>query len=91
MAAELAVFAVLAAITLGASVGVVVVKDVFYDALLLGVALVSVAAHFVFLEAEFLAAAQILIYVGGVLVLIAFAVMFMRSTVEGEDASEEAG
>lgn len=89
MPLELAVFALVAATTLAASLGVVLVKDVFYDALLLGVALISVAAHFVLLQAEFLAAMQVLVYVGGVLVLIAFAVMFMRSTVEGTD--EEVG
>jgi len=82
---ELAVFAVFAAVTVAASLGVVLVKDVFYDAMLLGLALISVAAHFVLLQAEFLAAMQVLVYVGGVLVLVAFAVMFMRSTVEGTD------
>ncbi len=89
MPLELAVFAALAAITVGASLGVVLVKDVFYDALLLGVALISVAGHFVLLHAELLAALQVLVYVGGVLILIVFAVMFMRSTVEGTD--EEVG
>lgn len=85
MPLELAVFAVFAAVTVAASLGVVLVKDVFYDAMLLGLALISVAAHFVLLQAEFLAAMQVLVYVGGVLVLVAFAVMFMRSTVEGTD------
>ncbi|MDY6764073.1 MAG: NADH-quinone oxidoreductase subunit J, partial [Halobacteria archaeon] len=33
------------------------------------------------------AAMQILVYVGGVLILIVFAIMFMRSTVEGTDES----
>jgi len=87
MAAEFSVFVLFALITLGASLGVVFVKDVFYDALFLGVALVSVAAHFVMLNAEFIGAMQILVYVGGVLILIVFAIMFMRSTVEGEDDS----
>ncbi len=85
MSLELAVFALLAAVTVAASLGVVLVKDVFYDAMLLGLALISVAAHFVLLQAEFLAAMQVLVYVGGVLVLVVFAVMFMRSTVEGND------
>lgn len=89
MSLELAVFAVFAAVTVAASLGVVLVKDVFYDAMLLGLALISVAAHFVLMQAEFLAAMQVLVYVGGVLVLVVFAVMFMRSTVEGTD--EEVG
>jgi NADH-quinone oxidoreductase subunit J len=70
---------------------VVLVKDVFYDALFLGLALISVAAHFVMLRAEFVAGMQVLVYVGGVLILIVFAVMFMRSTVDGEDEKAEVG
>ena len=85
---EFAVYVLFALVTLGASLGVVMVKDVFYDALFLGVALMSVAVHFIMLQAEFLAAMQVLVYVGGVLILIVFAIMFMRSTVEGEDERE---
>jgi NADH-quinone oxidoreductase subunit J len=75
---ELVAFFLFAAITVGASLGVVLVRDVWHAALLLGVALLSVAVHFVMLRAEFLAAMQILVYVGGVLVLISFAVMLVR-------------
>ena len=90
MTAELVAFVLFALVTAGASLGVVVVRDVFYDALLFGLALISVAAHFVMLNAEFVAAVQVLVYVGGVMILIVFAVMFMRSTVEGEDEAEVA-
>jgi len=45
---------------------------------LLGGSLLSVAVHYVLLQAEFLAAMQILVYVGGVLILITFAVMLTR-------------
>lgn len=75
---ELAAFVVFALLTVGASLGVVLVEDVWHAALLLGVALTSVAIHFVMLRAEFLAVMQILVYVGGVLVLITFAVMLVR-------------
>jgi NADH-quinone oxidoreductase subunit J len=88
MVAESAAFVLFALVTAGASLGVVVVRDVFYDALFLGLALISVAAHFVMLHAEFIAAVQVLVYVGGVMILIVFAIMFMRSTVEGEDETE---
>jgi NADH-quinone oxidoreductase subunit J len=76
--AELLAFGVFAAVTVGASLGVVLVRDVWHSALLLGVALLSVAVHFVMLRAEFVAAMQILVYVGGVLILISFAVMLVR-------------
>ncbi|MFB6353506.1 MAG: NADH-quinone oxidoreductase subunit J [Halobacteriales archaeon] len=75
---ELAAFGLFAAVTVGASLGVVLVRDVWHSALLLGVALLSVAVHFVMLRAEFVAAMQILVYVGGVLILISFAVMLVR-------------
>jgi NADH-quinone oxidoreductase subunit J len=75
---ELLAFGLFAAVTLGSSLGVVLVRDVWHAALLLGVALLSVAVHFVLLRAEFLAAMQILVYVGGVLILISFAVMLVR-------------
>ena len=74
-------FALFAMLTVGSSVGVVLVRDVWHAALLLGVALLSVAVHFVMLNAEFVAVMQILVYVGGVLILITFAVMLVR----GED------
>ena len=80
--AELLAFGVFAAVTVGASLGVVLVRDVWHSALLLGVALLSVAVHFVMLRAEFVAAMQILVYVGGVLILISFAVMLVRRASE---------
>ncbi|ESS02673.1 MAG: NADH dehydrogenase subunit J [uncultured archaeon A07HR67] len=72
-------FALFAAVTLAFSLGVVLARDVFHAALLLGGALTSVAVHYVMLQAEFLAAMQILVYVGGVLILVTFAVMLTRS------------
>lgn len=75
---ELFAFGLFAAITLGSSIGVVLVRDVWHAVLLLGVSLLSVAVHFVLLQAEFLAVIQVLVYVGGVLVLISFAVMLIR-------------
>lgn len=84
---ELIAFVLFAAITVGSSLGVVLMRDVWHSALLLGAALMSVAAHYVMLRAEFLAAMQVLVYVGGVLILITFAVMLTRKnpTQEGID------
>jgi len=74
-ALETVTFALFAFVTVGSSLGVVLVRDVWHAALLLGVALLSVAVHFVALQAPFIAAMQVLVYVGGVLILITFAVM----------------
>jgi NADH-quinone oxidoreductase subunit J len=78
MVYETIAFALFALITVGCSLGVILVEDVWHSALLLGGALLSVAVHYVMLQAEFLAAMQILVYVGGVLILVTFAVMLTR-------------
>ncbi|MCT9096221.1 NADH-quinone oxidoreductase subunit J [Haloarchaeobius sp. HME9146] len=80
--AELVAFALFAIVTVASSMGVVLVEDVWHSALLLGVSLLSVAVFYVMEGAEFVAAMQILVYVGGVLILITFAVMLVRT--EGE-------
>jgi NADH-quinone oxidoreductase subunit J len=51
------------------------VRNIFHAAIYLIVALFSVAGFFILLQAEFLAAVQVLIYVGAVAVLMIFAVM----------------
>ncbi|MFC7155210.1 NADH-quinone oxidoreductase subunit J [Halomarina halobia] len=83
--AETLAFALFAIVTVGSSLGVVLVRDVWHAALLLGVALLSVAVHYVMLRAEFLAAMQVLVYVGGVLILITFAVMLTRESASDEE------
>ena len=78
MVAEMIAFAFFAFVTVASSLAVVLVDDIWHSALFLGAALLSVAVHFIMLQAEFLAAMQILVYVGGVLILISFAVMLTR-------------
>ena len=72
-------FGLFALVTVASSLGVVLVRDVWHAALLLGVALTSVAIHYVMLQAEFIAVMQILVYIGGVLILITFGVMLVRT------------
>ncbi|WP_134672094.1 NADH-quinone oxidoreductase subunit J [Halorussus marinus] len=86
MVYEMLAFGLFALVTVASSLGVVLVRDVWHSALLLGVALLSVAVHYVMLEAEFLAAMQVLVYVGGVLILITFAVMLTRQATTEEVA-----
>lgn len=75
---EAVAFLLFAIVTIASSLGVVLVEDVWHSALFLGAALLSVAVHFLLLKAAFLAVVQILVYVGGVLILIAFAIMLTR-------------
>jgi len=65
-------FELLAAVS---AVAILFVKNVFYGALLLIICLLSLAGIYVISNAEFIAVTQILIYAGGVLVLIIFGVM----------------
>jgi NADH-quinone oxidoreductase subunit J len=57
------------------AVAILFVNNVFYGALLLIVCLLSLAGIYIISNAEFIAVTQILIYAGGVLVLIIFGVM----------------
>ncbi|WP_136715747.1 NADH-quinone oxidoreductase subunit J [Halorientalis salina] len=75
---ETIAFGLFAFVTLASALGVVLLRDVWHSALMLGVSLLSVAVHYVMLRAEFVAVMQILVYVGGVLILITFAVMLTR-------------
>jgi NADH-quinone oxidoreductase subunit J len=72
-------FVLFAIVTVASALGVVLLEDVWHSALSLGVSLLSVAVHYVMMSAEFLAAMQILVYVGGVLILITFAVLLTRT------------
>lgn len=69
------VFYLLATLTVGSAVGVVVTTNVVHSALALMGTLLGVASLFVLLHADFLGVVQLLVYVGGILVLTLFAVM----------------
>ena len=77
------VFWVLSVLAIGASLGVVLVKDLFRAALLLVVVFIAVAGVFVLLSAEFLAVVQVLIYAGAIAILIIFAIMLTRDVQHG--------
>jgi NADH-quinone oxidoreductase subunit J len=66
----------------------VMARNTIHRALFLISALVSVAALFILLQAEFIAGVQILVYVGGVMVLFLFVIMLVNVGSE-ERGSEE--
>ena len=74
MAAKFGTYAVMAVILIFA-LGVVTLRNLFHCALCLAAALIGTAVIYVVLQAEYLAAVQILLYVGGVITLIIFAIM----------------
>nr|YP_010231250.1 subunit 6 of NADH-plastoquinoneoxidoreductase [Nephroselmis pyriformis]QSV37319.1 subunit 6 of NADH-plastoquinoneoxidoreductase [Nephroselmis pyriformis] len=63
---------------LGGALGVILLPSIVYAAFLLGAVLSSVAFLYVLLNADFLAAAQLLIYVGAINILILFAIMLVN-------------
>ncbi len=69
------VFYLVAAITVGSAAMVAFSRNIIYSAFSLLGTFAGVAGIYVFLGADFVAAVQVLIYVGGILVLILFAVM----------------
>jgi NADH-quinone oxidoreductase subunit J len=75
---EWAAFVVFGLTLLLAGRNVVVSRDLVHSVLWLGLALVATAGLFVTLQAEFLAAVQILLYTGGVITLMLFGVMLTR-------------
>jgi NAD(P)H-quinone oxidoreductase subunit 6 len=75
---QLVSFVVLAAMMLGAALGVVLLSSIVYSAFLLGLVFVSMSGLYILLNAGFVAAAQILIYVGAVNVLILFGIMLVN-------------
>jgi NADH:ubiquinone oxidoreductase subunit 6 (subunit J) len=73
-----AVFFFIAAIgAITGAIGVIAVRNPFYSVLMLIVHLVSLAALFLLLRAEFVAAAQVVVYAGAVMVLYLFVVAYV--------------
>jgi NADH-quinone oxidoreductase subunit J len=75
MTAEAAVFWAFAIVTVGSAAVVVLSRTLIYSAFALLFTFFGVAGLYVLLGADFLAATQVLIYVGGILVLLLFGVM----------------
>ncbi|CAK6689533.1 NADH-quinone oxidoreductase subunit J [Synechococcus sp. CCY9201] len=71
-------FLVLSATLVFGSLGVVLLPNIVYSAFLLGGVFLSVAGLYLLLNASFVAAAQVLVYVGAVNVLILFAIMLVN-------------
>ena len=70
-------FAVLALIAVGSALGLVLRRNAIHGALFLVVNLGTVAALYLTLRAEFLAAAQVIVYAGAIMVLFVFAIMVL--------------
>lgn len=81
-------FGILAVMMLGTALGVVLLSNIVHSAFLLAGVFISISGLYILLNADFVAAAQILVYVGAVNVLILFAIMLVNKR---EDFSELPG
>ncbi len=75
---ELICFLILSAVVVSGGLAVVLLENIVYSAFLLGGVFMAVAGLYLLLNASFVAAAQILVYVGAVNVLILFAIMLVN-------------
>lgn len=71
-------FYIIAAIAIFAALAVVTMRNIVHSAFYLVLLFAGIAGIYVLLQAEFLAAVQIMVYVGAVAILIAFGVMLTR-------------
>ena len=75
---EQILFVIFSIIVLGGGLGVVSSKNLYYAALFLTMSFTGIAGFFIILNAGFLAAVQIVVYVGAIAILILFAIMLSR-------------
>jgi len=74
---ESVVFFVAALLAIGGALGVVLQRNPFYSVLSLVAHLIALAVLFLLLSAEFIAAAQVIVYAGAVMVLYVFVVAYV--------------
>ncbi len=73
----LVAFAIIAAVAVVAALGLILKRNPIHGALFLVANLACIAALYLMLGAEFLAAAQIIVYAGAIMVLFVFAIMVL--------------
>jgi len=80
-------FWVLSVLLVGSALAVVLSKNLFHAVLWLALALTGTAGIFLLLNAEFLAAVQLLLYAGGIITIVVFAIVVTERLV-GERLSQ---
>lgn len=80
MSASTIIFYLLAAITLGSALLAVTSRMIFRSAIFLLFSLIGVAGIYFWMQYEFIAAVQIVVYVGGIVVLIIFSIFLTQKS-----------
>ena len=87
MTGETIAFFCLSIVLVGSALAVVLTKNLFHAVLWLALALTGTAGVFLLLDAEFLAAVQLLLYAGGIVTIVVFAIVVTERLV-GERISQ---
>ncbi|MGH7340492.1 MAG: NADH-quinone oxidoreductase subunit J family protein, partial [Candidatus Rokuibacteriota bacterium] len=87
MSGDVLAFWVLAIVLVGSALAVVLTKNLFHAVLWLALALTGTAGVFLLLDADFLAAVQLLLYAGGIVTIVVFAIVVTERLV-GETISQ---
>lgn len=86
MTPQQVIFLIIAAVTLTSAMIVVTDRNLFHAALAMMASFFGVAGMYVLLEAGFLAAAQLLVYIGAISILIIFAIMMTRRLMQSTES-----
>jgi NADH-quinone oxidoreductase subunit J len=87
MTGEVLGFWCISAVLVSSALAVVLTKNLFHAVLWLALALTGTAGVFLLLDAEFLAAVQLLLYAGGIVTVVVFAIVVTEKLV-GERLSQ---
>jgi NADH:ubiquinone oxidoreductase subunit 6 (subunit J) len=83
---EQVAFILVSLLTLGTGLVVVTNRNLFHAALAMMASFLGVAGLYIMLDAGFLAAAQLLVYIGAISILIIFAIMLTRRMMQAREA-----
>lgn len=83
-----AAFWIMAVVAVAVALAVVFISNIFRAALMLILCFLAVAGLYITLSADFLAAVQVLVYVGAIAVLIMLAIMMTRNFQKGDPANK---
>ncbi len=78
-------FAILSVLTLFGALGTIMSKNPVHSVIYLIVTFFSISAHYILLNAQFLAAVNIIVYAGAIMVLFLFVIMFLNMKQESDE------
>jgi len=82
-------FAILSILTLFGALGTVMSRNPVHSVIYLIVTFFSLSAHYILLNAQFLAAVNIIVYAGAIMVLFLFVIMFLNLRQETEEMKKD--